>query len=95
MTTRGRGRLGVKAQSRYATARCAGCKSREVGSQLRDGSPVLRIEVFATSPRMEPPMTYTTTIDVLRQRLIEDMTARKLGPGSQKSRLRAYKRFAA
>jgi hypothetical protein len=27
--------------------------------------------------------------------MIEDMTARKLGPASQKSRLRAYKRFAA
>jgi integrase/recombinase XerD len=40
-------------------------------------------------------MTDTTTIDVLCQRMIEDMTARKLGPASQKSRLRAYKRFAA
>jgi hypothetical protein len=35
-------------------------------------------------------MTDTTTIDVLCQRMIEDMTARKLGPASQKSRLRAY-----
>jgi integrase/recombinase XerD len=40
-------------------------------------------------------MTDTTTIDVLCQRMIEDMTARKLGPASQKSGLRAYKRFAA
>jgi len=40
-------------------------------------------------------MTDATTIDLLRQRMIEDMTARKLGPASQKSRLRAYKRFAA
>jgi integrase/recombinase XerD len=40
-------------------------------------------------------MTDTTTIDLLCQRMIEDMTARKLGPASQKSRLRAYKRFAA
>jgi integrase/recombinase XerD len=40
-------------------------------------------------------MTDTTTIDVLCQRMIEDMTARKLGPASQKGRLRAYKRFAA
>jgi len=39
--------------------------------------------------------TDATTIDLLRQRMIEDMTARKLGPASQKSRLRAYKRFAA
>ena len=40
-------------------------------------------------------MTDTTTIDLLRQRMIEDMAARKLGPASQKARLRAYKRFAA
>jgi hypothetical protein len=40
-------------------------------------------------------MTDTTTIDVLCQRMIEDMTARKLGPASQKSRLPACKRFAA
>ena len=51
--------------------------------------------MFATSPRMDLPMTDTTTIDLLRQRMIEDMTARKLGPASQKSHLRAYKRFAA
>ena len=31
--------VSARAQSRYATARCAGCKSREVGSQLRDGEP--------------------------------------------------------
>ena len=59
------------------------------------GSPVLRIEVFATSLRMELPMTDPTTIDLLCQRMIEDMTARTLGPASQKSRLRAYKRFTA
>ena len=40
-------------------------------------------------------MTDTTTIDLLRQRMIEDMTARNLGPDSHKTRLRAYKRFAA
>jgi len=40
-------------------------------------------------------MTDTTTIDLLRQRMIEDITARNLGPASHKSRLRAYKRFAA
>ena len=40
-------------------------------------------------------MTETTTIDLLRQRMIEDMTARQLGPQSHKSRIRAYKRFAA
>ena len=40
-------------------------------------------------------MTDTTTIDLLRQRMIEDMTARNLGPASHTTRLRAYKRFAA
>jgi integrase/recombinase XerD len=43
---------------------------------------------------MDLPMTETTTTELLRQRMIEDMTARKLGPASHKSRLRAYKRFA-
>ena len=40
-------------------------------------------------------MTDTTTIDFLRQRMIEDMTARKLGPATQTHRLRAFRRFAA
>ena len=40
-------------------------------------------------------MTDNTTTDTLRQRMIEDMTARKHGPASQKNHLRAYKRFAA
>jgi hypothetical protein len=53
------------------------------------GSPILRIEALATSPRMELPMTNTTGVHVLRQRMIDDMMARKLGADSQKSRLRA------
>jgi len=40
-------------------------------------------------------MTDTTTIDLIRQRMIEDITARNLGPASHKSRLRAYRRFVA
>jgi hypothetical protein len=44
---------------------------------------------------LELPLTDTTTIDPVCQRMIEDMTARNLGPASHKSRLRAYKRFAA
>lgn len=40
-------------------------------------------------------MTDISTIDTLRQRFIEDMTARQRGPASQKGHLRAYKRFAA
>jgi hypothetical protein len=38
---------------------------------------------------MELPMTNTTGVHVLRQRMIDDMMARKLGADSQKSRLRA------
>jgi site-specific recombinase XerD len=44
---------------------------------------------------MELPMTDSITTDTLRQRMIEDMTARNLGPAGQKSHLRAYRRFAA
>ena len=40
-------------------------------------------------------MTDTTSIDLIRQRMIEDITARNLGPVSHKSRLRAYRRFVA
>ena len=40
-------------------------------------------------------MTDTITIDPVCQRMIEDMTARNLGPESHKRKLRAYKRFAA
>lgn len=39
-------------------------------------------------------MTDTITLDPVCQRMIEDMAARKLGPASHKSRIRAYKRFA-
>lgn len=37
----------------------------------------------------------TTTISPLRQRMIEDMNARKLGPHSQRSHIQSCKRFAA
>ena len=59
------------------------------------GSPVLRIEVFATSLRKDLPMTIDSTVDQLRQRMIEDIVARKRGLACRKSHLRAYKRFAA
>lgn len=39
-------------------------------------------------------MTIDSTHDPLRQRFIEDMTGRRLGPASQKNHLRGYKRFA-
>ena len=37
----------------------------------------------------------TDAISPLRQRMIEDMSARKLSPPTQKSHIRACKRFAA
>ena len=37
----------------------------------------------------------TTTISPLRQRMIEDMAARKLSPGTQKGHIRSCRRFAA
>ena len=40
-------------------------------------------------------MSDTTTISSLRQRMIEDMTARQLGPHSQRSHIYSCKRFAA
>ena len=40
-------------------------------------------------------MTMDSTLDPLRQRMIEDIVARKRGLACQKSHLRAYKRFAA
>jgi hypothetical protein len=57
-------------------------KRREAGSQLRGqaqrrGSPVLRIEVSSTSLRTELSMSDTRTVSPLRQRMIEDMAARK------------------
>jgi integrase len=44
---------------------------------------------------MELFMSDTTTISPLRQRMIEDMTARQLGPHSQRSHIYSCKRFAA
>ena len=58
-------------------------------------SPVLRIEVSSTSLRMELPMSETNTVSPLRQRMIEDMAARKLNPHTQRSHIHSCKRFAA
>jgi site-specific recombinase XerD len=44
---------------------------------------------------MEFSMSDTTTISPLRQRMIEDMTARQLGPHSQRSHIYSCKRLAA
>ena len=40
-------------------------------------------------------MSTDTTVSQLRQRMIEDMAARKLGPHSQRSHIDSCKRFAA
>src|SRR5499433_292303 len=58
-------------------------------------SPVLRIEVSSTSLRKELPMSETNTVSPLRQRMIEDMAARKLNPHTQRSHIHSCKRFAA
>ena len=59
------------------------------------GSAVLRIEVSSTSLRMELSMSDTKTVSPLRQRMIEDMAARKLNPHTQRSHISSCKRFAA
>src|SRR5262245_66663403 len=58
-------------------------------------STVLRIEVSSTSLRMELSMSKTDTVSPLRQRMIEDMTARKLNPHTQRSHIYSCKRLAA
>jgi hypothetical protein len=40
-------------------------------------------------------MSDTTTVSRLRQRMIEDMAARKLNPHTQRSHIQSCKRFAA
>src|SRR5277367_1274187 len=44
---------------------------------------------------MELPMSETNTVSPLRQRMIEDMAARKLNPNTQRSHIYSCKRFAA
>jgi hypothetical protein len=43
---------------------------------------------------MERSMIDTTTVSPLRQRMIEDMAARKLNPHTQRSHISSCKRFA-
>src|ERR1700685_1372413 len=52
------------------------------------------IEVFRPHPRQELPMS-TDAVTPLRQRMIEDMNARKLGAHSQRSHIYSCRRFAA
>ena len=44
---------------------------------------------------MELPMSETNTVSPLRQRMIEDMAARKLNPHTQRGHIYSCKRFAA
>jgi hypothetical protein len=44
---------------------------------------------------MELSMSDTKTVSPLRQRMIEDMAARKLNPHTQRSHISSCKRFAA
>ena len=44
---------------------------------------------------MELPMSETNSVSPLRQRMIEDMAARKLNPHTQRSHIQSCKRFAA
>src|ERR1700692_1550289 len=88
------------AQSRCAPARCAGARAeRAVASRQESAggfeSPILRSRVLSTSLRMELPMSETNTVSPLRQRMIEDMAARKLNPNTQRSHIQSCKRFAA
>ena len=55
----------------------------------------MRIEVSSTSLRMELSMSDTKTVSPLRQRMIEDMAARKLNPHTQRGHISSCKRFAA
>ena len=55
----------------------------------------MRIEVLATSLKQVFPMTNPTSISPLRQRIIEDMSARGLGRQTQRGHILACKRFAA
>jgi integrase/recombinase XerD len=60
------------------------------------GSPVLRNDRGLGNLTQEKlPMSTDTTVSSLRQRMIEDMAARKLGSHSQRSHVESCKRFAA
>ena len=45
------------------------------------------MEVSSNLTQEKLPMSTDTTVSPLRQRMIEDMTARKLGPYSQRSHI--------
>jgi hypothetical protein len=89
-------RQGTKSLPRYPAE--AGGFSASAGEHLKEQWcwPVgrfLRIEVSSTSLRRVPMST--DAISPLRQRMIEDMSARKLNPHTQRSHISSCKRFAA
>jgi site-specific recombinase XerD len=53
------------------------------------------MEVFANLTQEKLPMSTDSTVSPLRQRMIEDMAARKLGRHAQRSHIHSCKRFAA
>src|SRR5260221_1989558 len=69
--------------------------TRPPKASFRSLTSVLRIEVLLTSLRKEFLMSDTNTVSRLRQRMIEDMAARKLGPHTQRGHISSCKRFSA
>ena len=57
--------------------------------------PVLKIEVSSTSSKTGVAHEYGYAVSPLRQRMIEDMNARKLCAGTQRGHIHSCKRFAA
>ena len=53
------------------------------------------MEVSSNLTQEKLPMSTDTTVSPLRQRMIEDMAARRLGPHSQRSHIHSCRRFAA
>jgi hypothetical protein len=68
----------------------AGALTRAEIIDSRFGCPVLRIEVSSTSSKTGVAYEYG-----YRQRMIEDMNARKLCAGTQRGHIRGCKWFAA
>ena len=63
---------------------------------MRGGEPFLEDRGLSNlTQEMELPMTNNSTVSPLRQRMIEDMVARKLNPHTQRSHIYSCKRFAA
>src|ERR1700687_5036013 len=91
--------VGAMARNRFAIARFAGgsAASAVTGGEncVAGGAPCLEDRgVCNLTPDRSLPMT-TETVSPLRQRMIEDMNARKLGAHTQRGHIYSCKRFAA